>query len=86
MPEMLEKARHLVEQCISDLDCKEAMNSGDVGAKALDAAQQFGRIVNHSAELNMGDCLTYACTCAYRIRIAYKGDDFAHTDLGWHSR
>lgn len=31
MPEMLEKARHLVEQRISDLDCKEAMTSGDVG-------------------------------------------------------
>ncbi|WP_457662309.1 type II toxin-antitoxin system VapC family toxin [Sinorhizobium medicae] len=83
--EMMEKARRLVEQFISDLDCKEAMISGDVGAKALDAAQQFGKIMNHPAKLNMGDCFTYACARAYRTRIAYKGDDFTYTDLGWHS-
>ena len=83
--EMMEKARRLVDQFISDLDCKEAMISGDVGAKALDAAQLFGKIMNHPAKLNMGDCFTYACARAYRTRIAYKGDDFTHTDLGWHS-
>lgn len=83
--EMMEKARRLVDQFISDLDCKEAMISGDVGAKALDAAQQFGKIMNHPAKLNMGDCFTYACARAYRTRIAYKGDNFTYTDLGWYS-
>jgi ribonuclease VapC len=83
-PEMMEKARRLVEQFANDLDCKEAMISGDVGSKALDAAHQFGKIINHPAKLNMGDCLTYACARAYRTKIAYKGDDFVHTDLGWH--
>jgi hypothetical protein len=66
-----------------DLEAKGAMMSGDVGTKALDAAQQFGKIVNHPAKLNMGDCFTYACASAYRTRIAYKGNDFAETDLGW---
>ncbi|EYR83761.1 type II toxin-antitoxin system VapC family toxin [Shinella sp. DD12] len=83
--EMMENARRLVEQFITDLDCKEAMISVDVGAKALDAAQQFGKIMNHPAKLNMGDCFTYACARAYRTRIAYKGDDFTYTDLGWQS-
>lgn len=83
--EMMEKARRLVDQFISDLDCKEAMISGDVGSKALDAAQQFGKIMNHPAKLNLGDCFTYACARAYRARIAYKGDDFTYTALGWHS-
>ena len=46
------------------------MISGDVGAKALDAAQRFGKIVNHPAKLNMGDCLAYACAKAYRVPIA----------------
>ncbi|MFC6447636.1 type II toxin-antitoxin system VapC family toxin [Shinella zoogloeoides] len=84
-PEMMDTARRLVEQFISDLECKEAMISGDVGAKALDAAQQYGKIMNHPAKLNMGDCFTYACARAYRTRIAYKGDDFSYTDLGWQS-
>ena len=82
-PDMLAKARKLVDQFFADLEAKEAMISGDVGTKALDAAQQFGKIVNHPAKLNMGDCFTYACARAYLTRIAYKGNDFAETDLGW---
>jgi ribonuclease VapC len=31
----------------------------------------------------MGDCFTYACARAYRTKIAYKGNDFTETDLGW---
>lgn len=82
-PDMMNKARSLVDQFAADLDCKEAMISGDVGSKALDAALEFGKIMNHPARLNMGDCFSYACARAYRTRIAYKGNDFSHTDLGW---
>lgn len=82
-PEMMDKARRLVDQFVADLGAKEAMITGDVGNKALDAAYQFGKIMNHPAKLNMGDCFTYACARAYRTKIAYKGEDFAHTDLGW---
>jgi len=82
-PDMLAKARRMVDQFFADLEAKEAMISGDVGTKALDAAQQFGKIVNHPAKLNMGDCFTYACARAYRTKIAYKGNNFTETDLGW---
>ncbi|WJH38610.1 type II toxin-antitoxin system VapC family toxin (plasmid) [Aliirhizobium terrae] len=82
-PEIVVKARGLVDQFITDLEAREAVISGDVGTKALDAAQLYGKIVNHPAKLNLGDCFTYACARAYRTRIAYKGDDFTETDLGW---
>ena len=49
---------------------------------AFDAYRRFGK-GRHPAKLNMGDCFTYACAKAYRMRIAYKGDDFGQTDLGW---
>lgn len=82
-PEMMANARRAVDQFIADMECKEVMISGDVGTKALDAAQQFGKFVNHPAKLNMGDCLSYACAKAYRTRVAYKGNDFSKTDIGW---
>lgn len=69
-PEMLAQSRQLVDQFVADIEAKEVMISGDVGAKALDAAQRFGKIVNHPAKLNMGDCLAYACAKAYRVPIA----------------
>ncbi|CDN50715.1 Probable ribonuclease VapC 6 [Neorhizobium galegae bv. orientalis] len=82
-PEMLAESRRLVDQFIADLEARDIMISGDVGTKALDAAQDFGKIVNHPAKLNMGDCFSYACAKAYRTKVAYKGNDFALTDIGW---
>lgn len=82
-PEMFETARNLVEQFITDLEAREVPISGDVGTKAVEAAQRFGKIINHPAKLNMGDCFSYACARAYRTKVAYKGEDFVHTDIGW---
>ena len=82
-PDMLAEARRLVEQFIADIDARDAAISGDVGTRALEAAQQYGKIVNYPARLNMGDCFSYACAQAYGMQIAYKGQDFAQTDMGW---
>ena len=82
-PEIVQRARAMVDQFVIDMEAKDAMISGDVGNKALDAAQTYGKIVNAPAKLNMGDCFAYACARAYRTKIAFKGDDFTHTDLGW---
>ncbi len=82
-PQMVKTARSLVDQFIADLEAVEVPISGDIDTKALDAAQQFGKIVNHAARLNMGDCFTYACAVMSQTRVAYKGDDFVHTDIGW---
>jgi ribonuclease VapC len=81
--EMLADARLLVDQFIADLEAIEIVISGDVGIMALDAAQDFGKIVNHPAKLNMGDCFSYACARACSTKVAYKGNDFALTDIGW---
>ncbi|QPC86211.1 PIN domain-containing protein [Mesorhizobium sp. NBSH29] len=82
-PEIVAGARTLVDQFGIDLDLSEIMIDGDAGSKALDAAQNFGKIVNHPAQLNMGDCLAYGCADAHQLRIAYKGNDFTATRLGW---
>lgn len=82
-PEIVQSARDMVDQFMVDLDAQDALINGEIGNAALDAAQTYGKIVNHPAKLNMGDCLAYACASAYGAKIAYKGRDFAHTDLGW---
>ena len=82
----VEQARSLVDQFVADLGAREAAISGDIGNKAIEAAARFGKIVGHPAKLNMGDCFAYACARGYRARLAYKGDDFPHTDIGWGSK
>jgi len=58
-PAMLEESRQVViDPFLLDLEAKEALISGDVGSKALDAAQQFCKIVSHPEKLDMGDCFS----------------------------
>jgi ribonuclease VapC len=48
---------------------------------ARQAYRDYGRGSGHPANLNFGDCFTYALACDKREPLLYKGDDFVHTDL-----
>ncbi len=45
---------------------------------AIAARERFGRGRNG---LNLGDCLSYAAAKQLGLRLLYKGDDFAATDV-----
>lgn len=53
----------------------------EIGRLALDAFERYGKGRGHPAQLNMGDCFAYACARSKGIRLLYKGEDFARTDL-----
>lgn len=48
---------------------------------AVEAFSRFGKGRGHPAQLNLSDCLTYACAKARGVPILYKGEDFSQTDL-----
>jgi len=48
---------------------------------AWEAYRNFGKGSGSPANLNFGDCLTYALARDKRESLLYKGDDFVHTDL-----
>lgn len=52
-----------------------------IGRFAVEAFQHYGKGRGHPAQLNLADCLSYACARAYRDPILFKGPDFGHTDL-----
>ena len=45
------------------------------------AYRDYGKGSGHPANLNFGDCFTYALARDKREPVLYKGDDFVHTDL-----
>ena len=49
---------------------------------AVKAFADYGKGRGHPAQLNLADCLSYACAKAQGIPLLYKGNDFSHTDLG----
>ena len=48
---------------------------------ARQAYRDYGKGSGHPANLNFGDCFSYALARDKREPILYKGDDFIHTDL-----
>lgn len=52
------------------------------GRLAIEAFARFGKGRGHPAQLNLSDCLSYACAKGRGVRLLYKGKDFTHTDLG----
>ncbi len=55
--------------------------TADQARIARQAYRDYGRGSGHPANLNFGDCFSYALARATREPILYKGDDFLHTDL-----
>jgi ribonuclease VapC len=43
-------------------------------------AARYHATTGHPARLNMGDCFAYAAARTRGLKLAYKGDDFGHTD------
>lgn len=53
----------------------------DQATMALDAYRRFGKASGHKAQLNLGDCASYALAKTLDAPLLYKGDDFSHTDI-----
>ena len=49
---------------------------------AVKAFADYGKGRGHPAQLNLADCLSYACAKAHNLPLLYKGKDFSYTDLG----
>lgn len=45
------------------------------------AYARFGKGSGHAAKLNYGDCFSYALAMDADEALAFKGDDFRHTDV-----
>lgn len=79
--ELVAECAALVSDFVKEIRAKDIHITSSIGDGAIRAAAAYGKIVGHAADLNFGDCLTYACAKAYRLKLIYKGNDFAETDL-----
>ncbi|SEF12354.1 ribonuclease VapC [Rhizobiales bacterium GAS191] len=55
--------------------------SGSIAKKAVAAFAAYGKGRGHPAQLNLADCMSYACAQAYRVPLLFKGNDFSQTDI-----
>jgi ribonuclease VapC len=64
-----------------EADVALAPMDGWVARLAVEAFAKYGKGRGHKAQLNLADCLSYACAKANAAPLLYKGKDFAETDL-----
>jgi ribonuclease VapC len=55
---------------------------GAAAGLAVRAFSDYGKGRGHTAQLNLADCLSYACAKEHGVPLLYKGNDFSRTDLG----
>jgi len=55
--------------------------TADQLAHARNAYVAYGKGIGHPAQLNFGDCFSYALAKALGAPLLYKGGDFAKTDI-----
>lgn len=53
----------------------------DMATRALEAYEGFGKGRGHPAQLNMGNCFSYACATANQVPLLAKGEDFIKSDI-----
>ena len=54
---------------------------GEIAGIAVRAFATYGKGRGHPAQLNLADCMSYACAKARGVALLFKGDDFAKTDI-----
>ncbi len=70
-----------LDQLIHDLVIVVQPVSTTQAQIARQAYRDFGKGSGHPAQLNFGDCFSYALAKESREPLLFKGNDFSHTDL-----
>jgi ribonuclease VapC len=70
-----------IERLLERHEIDIAPIDGAVARHAVSAFSRYGRGSGHPANLNFGDCLSYAVAKHLNAPLLYKGDDFVHTDI-----
>ncbi len=69
------------DQFLLEYEVAIASVSPELTMIARRAYRDYGRGSGHRAQLNFGDCFSYALATERGEPLLYKGDDFGHTDV-----
>jgi len=71
-----------IQAFLDEARIKLAPMDAATASLAVKAFADYGKGRGHPAQLNLADCLSYACARAQGVPLLYKGKDVSHTDLG----
>jgi ribonuclease VapC len=71
----------VLDEFIQRVEIEVSAVSWTEAKEGLQAYQRYGRGSGHAANLNFGDCFSYALAKTRNLPLLFKGDDFIHTDI-----
>ena len=74
-------ADQLVTRLLREAEIKVVPITEDIARASVEAFERYGKGRAVPANLNVGDCLSYACTKAHGARLLFKGHDLSQTDI-----
>ncbi|OBZ95464.1 twitching motility protein PilT [Pararhizobium polonicum] len=54
---------------------------GTIATASVMAFAAYGKGRGHPAQLNLADCMSYACAKVHGMPLLFKGNDFSKTDI-----
>ena len=75
------EAERIVREAIVELGLELRPISTAASPLVQDAFARYGKGQGHPAQLNMGDCFSYACARHFDVPLLFKGKDFSQTDI-----
>lgn len=76
-----DEARSAFDRAVQDAAIEIVPITDAMGREAVGAFPRFGKGRGHPAQLNLADCLVYACVKARQAPLLCTGNDFAKTDI-----
>jgi ribonuclease VapC len=70
-----------VDLFLSEANCNVVPIDLDQLATARKAFGRYGKGMGHPAQLNFGDCFSYALATTRNLPLLFKGNDFSQTDI-----
>ncbi|TWG61348.1 type II toxin-antitoxin system VapC family toxin [Aminobacter sp. J44] len=76
-----EVAEEVIEEFCAASGIEVVAVTPDLCSHVIKAYRRFGKGQGHPAQLNFGDCFSYAFAKVHDLPLLFKGNDFLRTDI-----
>jgi ribonuclease VapC len=75
------RAEALIHMLLDEAAITIVPIDGETATAAVAAFAAYGKGRGHPAQLNLADCMSYACALTHGVPLLFKGNDFSKTDI-----
>jgi ribonuclease VapC len=75
------RAEALIHMLLDEARITVIPIDGETATAAVAVFATYGKGRGHPAQINLADCMSYACARTHGVPLLFKGDDFSRTDI-----